>query len=144
MTDQVLFYSGELAIQAAGGIILGSVIEMIMPKKVAATTKNNVFKHTVETVVQTSATAAGAVMFIAWMQNRGFDVRTNPIGSAPFWFWLLQSQPTLTSKVKGIVDLAGSFAEELDDDVIAMFEKKTPGGSTEGEKNKEDCGCQHQ
>lgn len=145
MTDVVLFYAGELAIQATGGIVIGSAINFIMPKHVSATTKNNVFKHTVEAVVQTAATAAGAVMFISWMQNRGFDTRTNPIGSAPFWFWLLQSQPTLTSKVKGIIDLMGSFVEEIDNDIINYLDNsgKATSGNNAASAAKADCDCQH-
>lgn len=144
MTDVVLFYAGELAIQATGGIVIGSAINFIMPKHVSATTKNNVFKHTVEAVVQTAATAAGAVMFISWMQNRGFDARTNPIGSAPFWFWLLQSQPTLTSKVKGIIDLMGSFVEEIDNDIISYLDnsdKVSASANSTDVDAKTDCGC---
>lgn len=151
MTDVVLYYAGELAIQATGGIVIGSAINFIMPKHIGATSKHNVFKHTVEAVVQTAATAAGAVMFISWLNNRGFDTRTNAIGSAPFWFWLLQSQPTLTSKVKGIVDLMGSFVEEIDNDIVDYLDASSkvsrPGENGSGERKEGsgdgDCNCKH-
>ena len=146
MTDTVLFYAGELAVQAGGGIVLGSAINYIMPKHVDMTSKSNAVKHGLEVVVQFAATAAGAVAFISFLQNRGFDARTNAIGSAPFWFWLLSSQPTLTSKVKGIVDLAASFLDEIDSDITSYLNPATPAPSSSSSSSSDasvDCGCKH-
>lgn len=149
MTDTVLFYAGELAIQAGGGIAIGSAINYIMPKHADMTSKSNAVKHGLEVVVQFAATAAGAVAFISFLQNRGFDARTNAIGSAAFWFWLLSSQPTLTSKVKGIVDLAASFLDEIDNDITSYLNPNpSTGGSNSGSGTTDvvtgtGCGCKN-
>jgi hypothetical protein len=116
MADTLLFYAKELTTQVTGGLIFGSLLNYMFPDRGSTTTDKMLFKTVLETALQIGLTGAAAIVFIGFLQGRGWDPQSSAIGLSAFWIFLFAGQPKLQAKLTALLDYTATKAEALESD----------------------------
>jgi hypothetical protein len=114
MSDTILYYAKELTIQLGGGLFVGSAVNWLFPYPKSSVKSSNVFKTTVELLLQIAASSTMAVFYFGWLQGRGWDPLTTAIGTAPFWIFMFGAQPKMQQKAAGLGRYFLNFVESMD------------------------------
>lgn len=121
--DSAVYYGTELILQIGGASLLGYSINWFFNQPVHAVSHRNVFKMAVEVIVQISVVAAVTLAYFRWLGTRGWDPLTTPLGTAPFWIFMLHTQNRMIAKLSAVGDYLGNNIAGIDQNLTDEIEK---------------------
>ena len=103
MSNADAIYAVSLSL--LGGIVLGSALDTLVSMVESKVMKSNTAIPVigVELFGQLALAAILGNEFIAYMNGMALPLASSPIGTAPFWVFLLNSQPNLTAKLNWVM-----------------------------------------